>query len=179
MFSRDDTALVLIDIQGRLATLMHEQQRLYNSLEILVKGMNILKIPMIWMEQVPSSLGPTVKEVSDLMGHSTPIAKNTFSCCDSEEFMNEFNRLGRSGILLAGIETHICVYQTAADLVEKGCRVKVVEECVSSRTLNNKQIGLEAIKGIGGTVTSCEMILFELMKSTEAEGFKEIVRLIK
>lgn len=179
MFSVENTALVLIDIQGKLATLMHDRETLYKSLEIVVKGMNILEVPVIWMEQVPQSLGPTIEEVSAHLGNMTPIAKNTFSCCDNDQFMDALHRTDRSQILLAGIETHICVYQTAASLIRKGYQVKAIEECVSSRTSRNKQIGLDAIKGVGGMVTSCEMILFELMKSTDAKGFKEIVKLIK
>lgn len=179
MFSVDNTAIVLIDIQGKLATLMHDRENLYKSLETIVKGMNVLKVPVIWMEQVPQSLGPTIEEVAAHLGNRKPIAKNTFSCCDNDQFMDELNQIDRSQILLAGIETHICVYQTAASLISRGYQVQAIEECVSSRTSANKQIGLDAIRGLGGMVTSCEMILFELMKSTDANGFKEIVKLIK
>lgn len=179
MFFVENTAIVLIDIQGKLATLMHDRENLYKSLEIIVKGMNILEVPVIWMEQVPQSLGPTIEEVSGHLGNMTSIAKNTFSCCDNEEFMDVLHRIDRNQILLTGIETHICVYQTAADLVDRGYQVRAIEECVSSRTPGNKQTGLDAIRSLGGMVTSCEMILFELMKSTDAKGFKEIVKLIK
>jgi nicotinamidase-related amidase len=179
MFSVENTALVLIDIQGRLATLMHDRENLYKSLEVMVKGANILEIPVIWMEQVPESLGPTIEEVASHLGERTPIAKNTFSCCENEKFMDALHRIDRNQILLTGIETHICVYQTAADLISREYQVQVIRECVSSRTSRNKQTGLDAIRDLGGRVTSCEMILFELMKSTDAEGFKEIVKLIK
>lgn len=179
MFSINDTLLILIDIQGKLASLMHNRDDLYKNLEILVKSMNILNIPIIWMEQVPDKLGPTIKEISDILPDLKPIPKFTFSCCGNDQFMQEISSLQQKQILVTGIETHICVYQTSVDLIKKGFQVQVVEDCVSSRTESNKTLGINRIKNAGGSVTSCEMILFELMKSTKSQGFKEITQLIK
>ncbi|MCK5312572.1 MAG: hydrolase [Desulfobacteraceae bacterium] len=179
MFAIENTLLILIDIQGKLASLMHGKDHLYKNFEIIVKSMNILKIPIIWMEQVPDKLGPTIQQITNHLPDLEPIPKYTFSCCGNDEFMEKLKSIERKQILLTGIETHICVYQTACDLIKKGYEVQVIDDCVSSRTQSNKTIGLKRIKEAGGSVTSTETILFELMKSTKAEGFREITKLIK
>ncbi len=179
MFEIDDTVLVLIDIQGKLASLMYEKDKLYRTLEIITKSMNLLNIPIVWVEQVPDKLGPTIDEVANNLPDKTPIAKYTFSCCNNNEFMEEVKSLNRKQILLTGIETHICVFQTALDLIKDGYEVGVIEDCVSSRTQLNKDIGIKRMNQAGVVTTSCEMVLFELMKSTKADGFREITGLIK
>ncbi len=158
---------------------MQDKEKLYKNLEIIVKSMNLLKIPIIWVEQVPQNLGPTIKEVSDNLTDLSPIAKNSFSCCANDQFMEELDSKSRKQILLTGIETHICVFQTANDLFLNGYEVQVISDCVSSRTESNRNLGLTRINQTGALITSVEMILFELLKSTDTEGFKGIVKLIK
>ena len=179
MFEIENTLLILIDIQGKLASLMHNKDNLYKNLEIIVKSMNILAVPIIWMEQVPDKLGPTIQQVADNLPDLEPIPKYTFSCCGNDQFMEKLDSIERKQILLTGIETHICVYQTAHDLIKEGYKVQAINDCVSSRTESNKTLGLNRIKDAGGSITSTEMILFELMKSTKAQGFREITKLIK
>jgi nicotinamidase-related amidase len=179
MFEIENSVLMLIDIQGKLASLMHNKDNLYKNLEIIVKSMNALEVPIIWMEQVPDKLGPTISNITDNLQDLEPIPKYTFSCCGNDAFNERLASLKRKKILLTGIETHICVYQTACDLIEKGYQVQVIEDCVSSREQSNKILGLNRIEKAGGSITSCEMILFELMKSTKAKGFREITKLIK
>ncbi len=179
MFKVDDTVLVLIDIQGKLASLMHNKEKLYKNLEIITKSMNLLKVPIVWIEQVPDKLGPTIDEITNNLPDQKPIAKYTFSCCNNDEFMEEIKSLKRKQILLTGIETHICVFQTALDLIDDGYEVGVIADCVSSRTQSNRDIGIKRMNQAGVVTTSCEMVLFELMKSTKAEGFREITKLIK
>jgi nicotinamidase-related amidase len=181
MLSCDQTVLLLVDVQGRLARIMHDQASLFNSLELLIKGIRILDIPILWMEQIPSKLGPTVEEIRPLMTGSdmTPIEKDCFSCCNEPVFMDQFTALNRKQVLITGIETHICVFQTTNDLLEKGCDVHVVSDCVSSRTLANKEIGLQRMQQSGAWITSVEMALFELLKHARGDHFKKIVSLIK
>jgi nicotinamidase-related amidase len=109
----------------------------------------------------------------------TPIAKYTFSCFDNDDFKEKLKSMKRKQIILAGIETHICVFQTAFDLIKDGYAVQVIADCVSSRTKSNKKVGIQRMNQAGAVTTSCEMVLFELMKSTKAEGFREITGLIK
>lgn len=179
MFQIDKSVMLLIDVQGQLAELMVEKENLFKSLEIFIKGMQILEVPIIWMEQIPKNLGPTTPRIAQTLGDNAPIDKFSFSCCGDPKFMERFESLNRSQVFLTGIETHICVFQTGHDLIQKGCQVQVVSDCVSSRIKENKQIGIDRIVREGGTVTSVEMAFFELMRAAEGEKFKKLVKLIK
>ncbi|EMS79244.1 isochorismatase family protein [Desulfotignum phosphitoxidans] len=179
MFSIDKTVALLVDVQGKLARMMCDKETLFDSLEIFIKGMKILGVPILWMEQIPSKLGPTVDEIQQLMAEETPIAKDSFSCCNEPGFMEKFEALSRSQVLVTGIETHICVFQTARDLVVKGCDVQVVSDCVSSRTQENKAVGLQRIVQAGAQITSVEMIFFELLQRAKGDHFRQIISLIK
>jgi nicotinamidase-related amidase len=179
VFTIGKSVMLLVDVQGQLAQLMYERDKFFASLELMIKAMKILNVPVLWMEQIPSKLGPTIGELSCLMDGAAPIEKISFSCCKEPGFMNQFKALGRSQILLTGLETHICVYQTGYDLLNQGYQVQVAADCVSSRTKENKEIGLSRIVQAGGHLTSVEMILFELMQEASGEAFKQIVKLIK
>lgn len=179
MFTIDNSVMLLVDVQGQLAQLMYEKDKLFKSLELMIKGMKILNVPIIWMEQIPSKLGPTIGEVSCLMEGENPIEKFSFSCCREPKFMEKFKASGRNQVLLTGIETHICVFQTGYELLNKGYQVQVAADCVSSRTKENKDIGLQRLVQSGGQVTSIEMIFFELMREAKGDAFKQMVKLIK
>lgn len=180
MFQIDKTVMLLVDVQGRLAQLMYEKDKLFQSLSVLIQGMNILEIPIVWLEQIPEKLGPTTEVVAQYMIGNTPIEKFSFSSCDEPNFMEAFNKIGRKQVLLTGIETHICVFQTAHDLIHKhGCDVQVVTDCVSSRTKENKDIGIQRIVQAGAVAGSVEMALFELLKAAKGDKFKKIIPLIK
>ena len=180
MFEIDKSVMLLIDVQGQLAQLMYEKDKLFKSLGIMIQGMKTLGVPIIWMEQIPKNLGPTTEVVAKYMTSEEPIEKFSFSCCNEPEFMDEFKKAGRTQVLLTGIETHICVFQTGYDLIKKqGCDVQVVSDCVSSRTKENKDIGIQRIVQSGGQVSCVEMILFELLKAARGDEFKQIIKLIK
>ncbi|MDA8134820.1 MAG: isochorismatase family protein [Desulfobacteraceae bacterium] len=179
MFSLNKTVMLLIDVQGQLAQLMYEKDNLFKSLQIMIQGMKILGVPIIWMEQIPKNLGPTSEEIAKFMTGNAPIEKFSFSCCGEPLFMDKFEKTGRSQVLLTGIETHICVFQTGYDLIQKGCKVQVITDCVSSRTKENKGIGIQRIIKAGGEASSLEMIFFELMRAAQGDQFKQIVKLIK
>jgi len=179
MFTVENSVLLLVDVQGQLAQVMHEKEKLFRSLELIIKGMKILDVPILWMEQIPSKLGPSIQQVSSLMEGDKPIEKFSFSCCQEPQFLEKFKALGRNQVLLTGIETHICIYQTGYELLNQGYKVQVAADCVSSRTLENKEIGLKRLVQSGGQITSVEMILFELMREARGDKFKQIVKLIK
>ncbi|WDP88351.1 MAG: hydrolase [Desulfobacter sp.] len=179
MFEIDKSVMLLVDVQGQLAELMYEKESLFNNLEILIKSIKLMGIPIIWMEQIPSKLGRTTPRISELMEGESPVEKSSFSCCGEPEFMSRFNTLGRSQVIITGIESHICVYQTGLDLVGRNCKVQVVADCVSSRTAENKAIGLNRLERGGAGITSVEMLIFELLKTAEGDLFKQIVKLIK
>jgi nicotinamidase-related amidase len=158
---------------------MHAKEVLLENLKRLVQGVRILRVPILWTEQNPAGLGPTLPEIADLLTNQKPVSKFSFSCCGSEQFRNELNTLNRKNMLIAGIESHVCVYQTAADLINLGFEVQVIADAVASRTLENKLIGLEKSKSVGACLTSTETVLFELLKDAKSEKFKEISRIVK
>lgn len=178
MLNADEAALVVIDVQGKLARLMYERERLFENLAKLIQGARVLGLPVLVTEQNPAGLGPTVPEIAALLP-AERVAKVAFSCCGEEVFVARLEALGRRQLLLAGIEAHICVCQTAVDLVGRGYDVSVVADAVSSRTGRNRDIGLERMKAAGAGITSVETALFELLKVAEGEKFKAILRLVK
>lgn len=180
MLTTDNTALLVIDVQGKLAEVMHQKELLYDNLQRIIRGAQVLALPIIVTEQVPAKLGPTRPEIAQLLGETfNPIAKDTFSCCGSEEFMDALAGLDRRQILITGIETHVCVYQTALDLIERGYEVQLITDAVTSRTAENRQLGLERIRQAGASLTSTEMALFELLRVAAGERFREISRIVK
>ena len=179
MLRTDDTALVIIDVQGKLATLMHEREELYRNLVILVRGALILELPVLWLEQYPEGMGPTIPELARLLTDQEPMAKLSFSACGLEEFQQRLEDSGRRKVLAAGIEAHICVCQTVCDLIVAGYGVEVVADAVSSRTAANRQVGLDKMARAGAGVTSVETALFELLREAGTPQFKEIARLVK
>lgn len=179
MLDRHTTALVVIDVQGKLARSMHGKDELLDQLRRLIGGAAALELPILCTEQVPKALGPTLAEIQDVMPDVIPIPKTSFSCCGSTEFNQALERLGRRQVLLAGIETHVCVYQTAAELTEAGFEVEIVADAVSSRTEANKQIGLQKCRDAGAHLTSVETALFEVQRTAEGDRFKTIIGLVK
>lgn len=176
---RKNTILLIIDVQGKLAQLMHQKTRLFENLVKLVRGVQALDVPIIWIEQVPEKLGATIDEIKMLMDGLAPIEKNSFSCCRNPAFMKKLESMDRKQILVAGIETHVCVYQTVFDLIDLEYEAHVVADAVSSRTVENKHIGLEKMRGMGAEITSVETLLFELLGDAHGEQFRDISRIIK
>lgn len=170
---------MIIDVQGKLALLMYKKEELFQSLQKLIEGIRILGIPVIWLEQNPEGLGPTVPEVSSLLGDIKPMSKFSFSCCGDDGFMAALQSVNRRQVLLAGIEAHVCVYQTAADLVTLGYEVETITDAVSSRTKENKKIGLERMREAGAGLTGVETVLFELLRTSKDGHFKQIARILK
>jgi len=176
---KEDVLLVVVDVQGKLARLVWRHEDLFERLGTLVKGLRALGVPIVWTEQVPEKLGPTVPEVAALLDGLVPLAKSSFSCCGAAEFMRQIEDSGRSVIVLAGIETHVCVYQTALDLLDAGKHVEIVEDAVSSRTEENRQAALRRLSAMGAGLTTVEMLLFELQKIAEGDSFRLLNRLVR
>ncbi len=175
----DQACLVIVDIQGKLAQLMHEKDVLFAQTEILVKAFTELNMPILWCQQVPEALGPTVEPIRTLLSHTHPINKACFSAWQNPEFQAQLIKSDCSQVVICGIETHICIYQTARDLLENGYDVEIVAEAVSSRTAGNKAIGLNRIQQKGAQVTSVEMLLFDLLETAEHSAFRSLAKLIK
>ena len=179
MLEIPNCGLIVVDVQGKLAQLMVDKEALFKNITILIQAVKVLDIPILWCQQAPEALGPTVPEIAELLTGREPIDKASFSCCGEETFNAELGKLGRKQVLLCGIETHVCIYQTVADLVVRGLDVTVVADAVSSRTEQNKQIALTRLAAEGAHVGSTEMVLFELLKTAQHPQFKPIARLVK
>ena len=171
--------LTVVDVQGKLAQLMHGREVLFKNIQILVQAAKILEIPILWCQQCPDALGPTVTEIAQFLADIEPINKAAFSCCGAEQFNAGLKELGRNQVLLCGIETHVCIYQTAIDLLRQDFNVSIIADAVSSRTLENKQIALNLMAAEGVKISSTEMALFELLKTAEHPQFKQVAKLIK
>jgi len=171
--------LTVVDVQGKLAQLMHGREALFKNIQILIRAANILEIPILWCQQCPDALGPTVPEIAQLLADIKPINKSAFSCCGAEQFNARLKNLERNQILLCGIETHVCIYQTAIDLLRQDFNVNVIADAVSSRVIENKQIALNRLAAEGADISCTEMALFELLKTAEHPQFRQIAKLIK
>ena len=179
MLDVQNCCLVVVDVQGKLAQLMYEKERLFSAIQILIKAAKILNVPIIWSQQCPQSLGPTVPQIAGLLAGIEPINKAEFSCCDCDQFNIKLAALSRQQVILCGIEAHICIYQTAVDLLRKGYDVTVVTDAVSSRTLENKQTAIDRMKSERVNISCVEMALFELLRTAEHPQFKQIAKLVK
>lgn len=179
MIKERKTAIVLIDVQGKLAQIMQDSNELIKNIEILIKGAQLLDIPIIWTEQLPDKLGATTERISDLLNNQKPIIKCEFSCQKNAEFSGLITKEKYNHFLLCGIETHVCVYQTAKDLLNLGHDVELIIDAVSSRTELNRNIGIEKIISLGGKVTTVEMLLFESQEIAVGENFRKLIKIIK
>ena len=175
----DNTVLLLIDFQERLFPVMHDKEKLLNNVVKLVKGALALELPMIVTEQYPKGLGPTIPEIKGLMPGFQPVEKVCFSCCDEPAFLERLGGLKHNQVLVAGIEAHICVYQTAAALARAGYQVEVVSDGVASREAENKAATLARLGMMGVSPTTVEMALFELLKVAKGDKFKQISAIVK
>jgi nicotinamidase-related amidase len=179
MLSIDDSVLVLIDVQEKLFRLMDDKDAVLQNLQKLVKGMNALGIPVIVTEQNPKGLGVTLPELTVLLADSTPISKMYFSCMGEPAFTAALDNVKRKQVLLCGIEAHVCVYQTAHDLLNKGYGVHVIANCISSREKINKETALREMERKGVLVSSTEMVLFEMLRTAEHPRFKDINKIVR
>lgn len=179
MLSRTAAVLILIDFQGNLAQAMHNKEHLFANTVRLIRGFKALNLPIMVTEQIPAKLGPTISQLADQLGDFQPIAKESFSCWVNRDFHDQLESLTRRHIVLTGIECHICVYQTALDLMQNGYTVHLVTDAVSSRTPENCQVGINAIKSAGAYLTSTEMVLFELLKTAADPKAREIFKIVK
>ena len=175
--SRTDTGLLVVDVQSRLIEHIQGHRTVVWNIRRLIDGAKALGLPVAATEQYPKGLGKTVEELQGLLGEIP--SKMTFSCRSCGGIFEDWRSRSIKKVLVTGIETHVCVYQTVADLLAEGFRVEVVADACSSRTAENKQIGLERCRRAGAAVTSVEILLFELLKAAEGPLFKEILKIVK
>jgi nicotinamidase-related amidase len=176
---RDRAALVVVDVQEAFRPAVLDFDGVARNVAVLVQGASALGLPILLTEQYPKGLGATVPELERHLDGIEPIEKLCFSAAGSEEFSTRLGESGRDQVLLCGIESHVCVNQTADDLLEAGKEVHVAQDAVSSRTEENRRLGLHKMERAGAVLTSVETALFELLREAGTPEFKEIQKLVK
>jgi nicotinamidase-related amidase len=179
ILSRDRAALVVIDIQERLARAMPKLDEYYRNVGVLIKAFRRLGTPVVVTEQYSKGLGPTVPEISDALGDFESIEKMTFSCAGEPKYVEAFRATGAVQAVLCGMETHVCVQQTALDLLAAGYQVHVAADAVRSRKKQDWAFSLERMRQADVVITTTEAIVFEMLVKCGTDEFKDISKSIK
>ena len=170
-----DSTLLVIDIQEKLVNMLENEEVKNNAIKI-AKACGILELPTVITEQYPKGLGNTIEEIKSAIQNAEYVEKTTFSAYKEEEVQK---LLSQKQVIILGIETHICVLQTAIDLLNAGYEVFVVQDACGSRSEENKQAALRRLIHAGAQIITTEMVLFELLESSKHPRFKEVQALIK
>jgi nicotinamidase-related amidase len=176
---KEDTVLLIVDIQEKLAAVMTEKDKVVGNNLHLIELAKMIRMPVMVTEQYPKGLGPTVAEIKNALPFYRPVEKMTFDCCGQPPFLEELKEHNKRNVVLTGMETHICVLQTCIGLLKGGINVHIVQDAVCSRTRENWKIGVEFMREAGAVVTSTETALFQLLKVAGTEEFKKISQRIK
>jgi nicotinamidase-related amidase len=176
---REDTVLLIVDIQEKLAAVMAEKDKVVRNNLHLIELAKMINVPVMVTEQYPKGLGPTVAEIRNALPFYRPVEKMTFDCCGQPPFLEELKEHNKRNVVLTGMETHICVLQTCIGLLKGGINVHIVQDAVCSRTTENWKTGVEFMREAGAIVTSTETALFQLLKVAGTEEFKKISQRIK
>jgi nicotinamidase-related amidase len=176
---KENTLGLVIDYQERLLPHIYENQQLLANTLVLIEGLKALEIPLIVTEQYRKGLGITVPEIKNLFSPFNPMEKVSFSCYDDRAFGKALAATGQKSVVICGIEAHVCVLQTAIDLMENNYMPVVVADCISSRKPDDKQTAIKRMRQEGIIITSCEAILFELCRAAGTDQFKAISKLVK
>jgi len=178
---REQAVLIVIDVQAVLMKKMNQEvgKNVIQNIQTLLTFAKEMTIPILMTEQYPKGLGNTVPEIKMKMGPVLPIEKVSFSCCGVVAFNNQLNQLGRKQIILTGIETHVCVLQTASDLIQESYEVHVVADAICSRKRLDWEIGLRWMEKRGAMISTTEIIAFQLLKEAGTEEFRGLSKLLK
>ncbi len=179
IFQKENSALLVIDIQERLLPVIHESERVVANAIKLINGFKILDAPVFYTEQYPKGLGPTAAAIKEALGDNEPITKMSFSCAGAGDLFERLQKKNIKTILLCGIESHVCVMQTALDLLANDFKVKVAADAVSSRRKFDYEVALSRLAYNGAEVTLTESVLFEMLNICGTDQFKAISKIVK
>ncbi len=174
-----ECVLVIVDVQERLAKVMERRSQVENAIGVLIRAASLHQIPIVLTQQYTKGLGATVDAVASLLDGVDPVEKISFSCCIEEPFMRRLDSLSRRKVILTGMETHICVLQTALDLLDADYTVHVPFDAVCSRSDANRDAGLRFMERAGAVVTSAETAVFQILEKAGTPQFKKISSLLK
>lgn len=180
ILNSENSLVIIIDVQEKLLNATFNKDTIQKKSEIIAKATNILNIPVIVTEQYPKGLGETITNIKNNLSEQTLFfEKTSFSALDSEEILESIKNANKEQIIIFGIETHICVSQTVAALIEAGYDVHVIKDACGSRSEIEYNAGLERMKDFGASILTIEILLFEWLKTAKHPNFKEIQGLIK
>ena len=184
LVDRSNASLLLIDIQERLFSKISNNQSILNHVLVILESFSKLKLPVIYTEQYPRGLGTTIPKIREYFEKSSDLTfskfeKTTFSCFPFEENKEKKKYIKTNQVLIAGIEAHICVLQTAIDLKSLGFEVFIIEDCVGSRNEQSKRLAIERAREANVSIVNLEMAVFELLRDSKHQHFKFLSSLIK
>jgi nicotinamidase-related amidase len=179
ILQKESTGLLIIDIQERINAVMKYGEIVIENAMKLIKGFKVLNLPIFITEQYPKGLGPTEAKILKELDKSEIVEKLTFSCCGSLPLMRQLLGKNIRQVVLCGIETHVCVLQTALDLLAENFQVHLVRDAVSSRKKIDHKTAIERMWHEGVIITTAEAVLFELLVEAKTETFKEISKIVK
>src|SRR5690554_1836810 len=176
--NREETILLVIDIQEKLVPVMKYTEQVVKNNKILIHAAKETNFPVLATEQYPKGLGHTVTELADILDDDHVFSKNSFTAY-TDEVKKAIAATGKKKILVTGMETHVCVFQTVRDLINEGYQVYLIKDGVASRTKANYLNGLDLMKSLGATITNTETAVFDLLKVSGTPEFKLLLKLIK
>ena len=170
---------LLVDVQEKLFPYVEDKEELLKNIKLLLRFARIMSIPILATEHYPKGLGSTIEDIKNLIPQVKPIQKISFSCCGNEEFVSTLKRFESKTLVIFGIESHICIEQTALDAKAMGYDVHVAADAISSRSKFNMNIGIEKMRQFDVVITSTETVLYEIMENRDIKEFKEVLLLLK
>jgi nicotinamidase-related amidase len=179
LLDRASTGLLVIDVQEKLMEVMGQKQRVTDNIFKLLHLSALFELPVILTEQYPEWLGRTLSEIRESLPAYEPISKLHFDCCDVDAFSNRLDSEGLSNIIITGVESHICVFQTCVSILEKGYCVHVPQDAVGSRTDENWRVGLGLMDKAGALITSTETIIYQVLKKAGTKEFKKMLKIVR
>ncbi|MBY0545693.1 MAG: hydrolase [Candidatus Obscuribacterales bacterium] len=171
--------LLIVDVQESFRKQLRDLDNLTRNITILAEAAKILKLPVVLTEQYPQGLGKTISEIAACLGEHKYFEKTAFSCCQATGFLDMLDGLGRTQVIICGIEAHVCVNQTAHELMQHDYSVHVVSDAIASRNPKNKELGWEKMISSGAIPSAVEIALFEMLGESGTEQFKAVQRLVK
>ena len=179
LLSRDNTGIVIMDVQEKLMPVMGRKERVVDNILKLIHLSKLYNLPVILTEQYPKWLGPTISEIKETLTSYEPLKKMHFNCCDADNFNTRLESEGLTNIILTGVESHNCVCLTCFSLLEKGYTIHVPQDAIDSRTDENWRIGIKLMRGAGALVTSTETVIYQILKKAGTKEFKEILKITR
>ena len=177
--NRENTIGLVVDVQEKLFPAIDDNKSILNNTLKMLDGLKLFKIPIVVTQQYSKGLGATIPEINNSIGNFSYIEKNSFSCYREPAFIRVLNRIGKRNVIIMGIESHICILQTALDLLYNNFNPVIVEDCVGSCNPNDKQVAIWRMRDVGSVITTSESMLYELCREAGTPEFKEILKIVK